>query len=166
MLTLLRLRGSMPQLSPVQLEESNVTGKSSSNRPIAQVGAHLNISPSALCWQVESSQEKWGQKPSNGLCRFFGLFYWKNGARTVEQLDKDGETPAPSRTKRARERHPHRADNYSELRTWVRRAIVEAEKNNDSDKKDQAPNHSGKALKLTKKGSFKQEQQKESVEKP
>jgi hypothetical protein len=55
----------------------------------------------------------------------------------MELADKQVSTPAQSWTSRAERSHPPKIDYYSELRSWVQRAILEAERNKDFDKKDQ-----------------------------
>jgi hypothetical protein len=55
----------------------------------------------------------------------------------MELLDKHVSTPAQSWISRAERRHPPKISYYSELRSWVKRAILEAEKNKDFNKKDQ-----------------------------
>lgn len=61
----------------------------------------------------------------------------KHEVKTMELIDKQVSTPTQSWTSRAERRHPPKKDYYSELRSWVQRAILEAEKNKDFDKKDQ-----------------------------
>jgi hypothetical protein len=55
----------------------------------------------------------------------------------MELVDKQVSTPTQSWTSRAERRHPPTIDYYSELRSWVQRAMLEAEKNKDFNKKDQ-----------------------------
>jgi hypothetical protein len=55
----------------------------------------------------------------------------------MELIDKQVSTPVQSWTNRAERRNPPKIDYYFELRSWVQRAILEAEKNKDSNKKDQ-----------------------------
>lgn len=55
----------------------------------------------------------------------------------MELADKQVSTPTQSWTNRAEKRHPPKIDYYSELRSWVQRAILEAEKTKDFNKKDQ-----------------------------
>jgi hypothetical protein len=55
----------------------------------------------------------------------------------MELADKQVSTPTQSWTSRAERRHPPKIDYYSELRSWVQRAILEAEKTKDFNKKDQ-----------------------------
>jgi hypothetical protein len=55
----------------------------------------------------------------------------------MELVDKQVSTPTQSWTSRAEIRHLAKIDYYSELRSWVQRAILEAEKNKDVNKKDQ-----------------------------
>jgi hypothetical protein len=55
----------------------------------------------------------------------------------MELVNKQVSTPAQSRTNRVERRHPPKVDYYSELRSWVQHAILEAEKNKDFNKKDQ-----------------------------
>jgi len=54
----------------------------------------------------------------------------------MELVNKHVCTPAQSWTSRAERRHLPRVDYYSELRSWVQHAILEAEKNKDFNKKD------------------------------
>lgn len=55
----------------------------------------------------------------------------------MELTEKQVSTPAQSWVSRAEGEHPSRADYDSELRSWVKRAVVEAEKNKEFTKKDQ-----------------------------
>jgi len=55
----------------------------------------------------------------------------------MELTDKYVSTSAQSWTSRAERKHPPKVDYYSELRSWVHHAILEAEKNKDFNKKDQ-----------------------------
>ena len=55
----------------------------------------------------------------------------------MELVNKHAHKPAQSWTSRAERRHPPKVDYYSELRSWVQHAILEAEKNKDFNKKDQ-----------------------------
>jgi hypothetical protein len=55
----------------------------------------------------------------------------------MELVDKQVSTPTQSWTSRVERRPPPKIDYFSELRSWVQRAILEAEKNKDFDKKDQ-----------------------------
>jgi len=54
----------------------------------------------------------------------------------MELVDKQVSTPTQSWINRAERRHSRKIDYYSELRSWVQRAMLEAEKNNDFNKKD------------------------------
>jgi hypothetical protein len=54
----------------------------------------------------------------------------------MELVNKQVSTPTRSWTSRAG-RHASKVDYYSELRSWVQHAILEAEKNKDPNKKDQ-----------------------------
>jgi len=55
----------------------------------------------------------------------------------MELLNKQVNTPAQSWTGRVERRRPVRVEYYCELRSWLNRAIVEAERDKDWDKKDQ-----------------------------
>jgi hypothetical protein len=55
----------------------------------------------------------------------------------MELENKQISTPAQSWTSRVERRQPPKVDYYSELRSWVQRAILEAEENKDFNKKDQ-----------------------------
>jgi hypothetical protein len=55
----------------------------------------------------------------------------------MELADKHVGTPAQSWTSRAERKHPPKVDYYSELRSWLRHAMLEAEKNKDFNKKGQ-----------------------------
>jgi hypothetical protein len=55
----------------------------------------------------------------------------------MELADNKANTPAQSWTNRAERRHLPKADYYSELRSWLQRAILEAEKTKNFNKKDQ-----------------------------
>jgi len=55
----------------------------------------------------------------------------------MELVNEQISTPAQSWTNRVERKHPLRVDYYSELRSWVQRAILDAEKNKDFNKKDQ-----------------------------
>lgn len=58
----------------------------------------------------------------------------------MEMIDGQLNKAARSWTRRAERRHPSRVEYYSELRSWIQRAIIEAEKSEDLDKKDQLLN--------------------------
>lgn len=55
----------------------------------------------------------------------------------MELTDKKANTPAQSWANRAKRRHPPKVDYYSELRSWLQHAILEAEKNKNFNKKAQ-----------------------------
>jgi hypothetical protein len=55
----------------------------------------------------------------------------------MELIDNKASTPAQSWTNRAERTHLPKVDYYSELRSWLQRAILEAEKTKNFDKKDQ-----------------------------
>ncbi len=55
----------------------------------------------------------------------------------MESADRRVDVSAQLWTKRAEGRHPSKVDFCSEQRNWVQRAMLEAEKNEDSDLKDQ-----------------------------
>jgi hypothetical protein len=55
----------------------------------------------------------------------------------MELTDKYASTPAQSWTSRAERKHLPKVDYYSELRSWVQHAILEAEKSKDFKKRDQ-----------------------------
>jgi hypothetical protein len=57
--------------------------------------------------------------------------------KTVELVDKKVNTPTQSWMSRAGRRHLPTIDYYSELRSWLQRAMIEAEKKKDFNKKDQ-----------------------------
>jgi hypothetical protein len=59
--------------------------------------------------------------------------------KIVELIDRHVYTSVQSWTRRAEVGHPLKVEYCSELRSWVQRAILEAEKNEDFDKKDQLP---------------------------
>jgi len=73
------------------------------------------------------------------------------GLRIVELVDKRIDTSAQSWTRRSERRHPPKVGYSSELSSWVQRAILEAEKNEDFNKKDQLLSLLG-FLKSTKNG--------------
>jgi len=54
----------------------------------------------------------------------------------MELADKYVSTPAQSWTSRAERKYPSKIDYYSELRSWVQHAILEAERNKGFNKKD------------------------------
>ena len=56
---------------------------------------------------------------------------------TVESVNEQVSTPVKSRACGVEGRHIPKVDHYSELRSWVQRAILEAERNKDFNKKDQ-----------------------------
>lgn len=55
----------------------------------------------------------------------------------MELVEKQASTPTQSWISRAERRRPLRVDCYSELRSWVQHAIIEAEEQKDFGKKDQ-----------------------------
>jgi hypothetical protein len=61
----------------------------------------------------------------------------------MELIDTQVSTPAQSWLSRVEKRHPAHADYFSELRSWVQHAILEAEEKRDFNKK-------GKLLNLLK----------------
>jgi hypothetical protein len=61
----------------------------------------------------------------------------------MELIDKQESTPAQSWLNRVERRHPNQVDYFSELRSWVQHAILEAEEKKDFNKK-------GKLLNLLK----------------
>jgi hypothetical protein len=54
----------------------------------------------------------------------------------MELTKKQGSMPMQSWTSRANRENTRNADYYSELRTWLQHAILQAEKSRDSSKKD------------------------------
>jgi len=54
----------------------------------------------------------------------------------MELVDKYESTPGQSSTCRAERKYPLKVDYYSELRSWVQHAVLEAERNKDFNKKD------------------------------
>jgi hypothetical protein len=61
----------------------------------------------------------------------------KREVKTMELVNKPLTSSSQSWSRRAARRHSPKVEYYSELRTWLQRAILEAEKNKDFDKKDQ-----------------------------
>lgn len=61
----------------------------------------------------------------------------KREVKTMELLNKPLGSSSQSWSRRAARRHSPKVEYYSELRTWLQRAILEAEKNKDFEKKDQ-----------------------------
>ena len=61
----------------------------------------------------------------------------KQEVKTMELADKYVSKPAQSWTSRAERKHPLKVDYYSELRSWLQHAMLEAEKNKDFNKKGQ-----------------------------
>jgi hypothetical protein len=55
----------------------------------------------------------------------------------MELIEKQVNTSTQSWINRAERTHPTSVDYHSELRSWVQRAMLEAEKNKDLNKKDQ-----------------------------
>jgi hypothetical protein len=53
----------------------------------------------------------------------------------MKLIDKQVSTPAGSWIVRVERRHPTKVDYYSELRSWVQHAILEAEERKDFSKK-------------------------------
>ncbi len=53
----------------------------------------------------------------------------------MELVEKPISTPTRSWTRRVERRHSLKVNYYSELRSWVQRAILEAEKKKDFNKK-------------------------------
>ena len=64
----------------------------------------------------------------------------KREVKIMEMVDSRLSKAARSWARRAERRHPPKVEYYSELRSWIQRAIIEAEKSEDSDKKDQLLN--------------------------
>ena len=61
----------------------------------------------------------------------------------MELIDKQVSAPTQSWLSRVERRHPNQVDCFSELRSWVQHAILEAEEKKDINKK-------GKLLNLLK----------------
>lgn len=55
----------------------------------------------------------------------------------MESANKQVSTPVKSWACKVEGRPMPKVDHYSELRSWVQRAILEAERNKDFNKKDQ-----------------------------
>jgi hypothetical protein len=55
----------------------------------------------------------------------------------MELTEKQVNTPAQSWISRAERNHPTKVDYYPELKSWLQRAIVQAEKNKNFSRKDQ-----------------------------
>jgi len=55
----------------------------------------------------------------------------------MEPVEKQVTMPTQSWINRAERAHSTRVDYHSELRSWVQRAVLEAERNKDFNKKDQ-----------------------------
>ena len=55
----------------------------------------------------------------------------------MESANKQVSTPVKSWVCKVERRHIPKVDHYSELRSWVQCAILEAERNEDFNKKDQ-----------------------------
>ncbi len=55
----------------------------------------------------------------------------------MELTDDHVSTPTQSWIGRVERKHPFKVDYYSELRNWLQRAMLEAEKNKNFNKKDQ-----------------------------
>jgi len=55
----------------------------------------------------------------------------------MELTENKATTPTQSWTNKAEKRHQPEADYYSELRSWLQHAIIEAEKTKNINKKDQ-----------------------------
>jgi phosphatidylinositol kinase/protein kinase (PI-3 family) len=55
----------------------------------------------------------------------------------MESTNEQASTPAHSWNSRAERKHLPKVDYYAELNTWVQRAILEAEKDKDFNKKNQ-----------------------------
>lgn len=96
------------------------------------------ISCGCITLAARVSQENWWRKPLEWILSLFLSILPKNARlRIVELVDKRVDTSAQSWTRRAEGRHPPKVDYCSELRNWVQRAILEAEKNEDFNKKNQ-----------------------------
>ncbi len=59
-----------------------------------------------------------------------------NEVKTMELSKKHGSMPAQSWIGRSDGENPRFVDYYSELRTWLQHAIIQAEKRKDSGKRD------------------------------
>jgi len=55
----------------------------------------------------------------------------------MELAEKRETTSAQTWTSRAERKHPDRLAYYSELRSWLQRAVIDAEKTRNFNKKDQ-----------------------------
>lgn len=55
----------------------------------------------------------------------------------MESGEKQVSTPAQEWISRAERKHPPKVGYYSELKSWLQRAMIEAEKNKNFHKKDQ-----------------------------
>ena len=83
----------------------------------------------------------------------------------MEQLRRQVETPAQSGARSSKETCLARANNCSELRTWIQRGIVEAQDNSESDKKYHLPTVLG-SFETHQKGSIQRATAEKWVEKP
>jgi hypothetical protein len=55
----------------------------------------------------------------------------------MELMSEPSNRSTHAHANKAEKRHPPKVDYYAELRTWVQRAIMEAEKSKDCKKKDE-----------------------------
>jgi RNA-splicing ligase RtcB len=60
----------------------------------------------------------------------------KHDVNTMELADRYASTPSQSLTSRAERKYSLKVDYYSELRSWVQHAILEAERKEDVNKRD------------------------------
>ena len=77
------------------------------------------------------------KRHESGLAVFLDHSTEKNEVKTMELAEKHDTRPAQSWVNRAYRKGPSNVDYCSELRSWLQHAILEAEKNKDSNKKDE-----------------------------
>ena len=73
---------------------------------------------------------------STELSFFPNILLEKNEVKTMELANKQVSSTAQSQRDRLRIKNPIRMDYYSELRSWVQNAILEAERRQDLSRKE------------------------------
>jgi hypothetical protein len=112
-------------------------GKAPRKQPLLPASSHTLICHQAHYIRGRILAENIDKRASAGFVIFLDHSTEKHEVKTMELVEKQVTTPTQSWINRAERAHPTSVDYHSELRSWVQRAILEAERNKDFNKKDQ-----------------------------
>lgn len=112
-------------------------GKAPRKQPLLHESSHTLICHQAHYIRGRILAENIDKRASTGFVIFLDHSTEKHEVKTMELVEKQVNTPTQSWINRAERTHPAGIDYHSELRSWVQRAVLEAEKNKDFNKKDQ-----------------------------